>query len=610
MKKTDYIGRCFLFALLLFMQLGLVGQTVNTKPVDFESLSQYFENPALLLNYEDTEAIPLSLYTNREREIQIEWNKQEDLIRTSVKHSVRRGKIRYLGIDTLEITPYTWRWIHLRVHSEDKSKIEIKLRRPNSWIAQNGLEQIGSTLNLDLPALDFYGEAEVIAVYPNTFDTRLQIHDDNNAYRYRPITGYYTKSNAEVDRYEFSNGDILKATKDHVIWSQQQDRWVSIGELAINEKVLTAANKEVFLKSKTQVSSLETVYNIEIYREHNYFVGKEGILVHNSSLGGVLKKMFPSDKQLKAFIKKLKDNGAWRTMVKNTDELTPFGKKIAALNKTQKERFLRDIADNPALAKAMAKDPKLLRSWKSLSKHPELRKNAQFLENIKGCDNAVLKQLDELDGDLLKKLDIDLRSVSNGPQLKKLLKSTADLDVWKLLKDDPAHAFELSKLGVSPWIKWSKANFFKVVTKRGKDFESLVTGLLKTKEPFKTFHEKGFKHLKQIYMRGQSDVMIADDLLVKAARDSRGRRYLKAVINDSKLSSKSPWTPNQKSQLIDVFKKNPNKKYIEFEVRTVSSKLPADSPVKTGDIIRIYRDDVYKTISNGSDEFGETIKLF
>ncbi len=36
-------------------------------------------------------------------------------------------------------------------------------------------------------------------------------------------------------------------------------------------------------------------------------------------------------------------------------------------------------------------------------------------------------------------------------------------------------------------------------------------------------------------------------------------------ISDSKLKATSPWTANQKSELIDVFKNNPNKKYIEFE---------------------------------------------
>lgn len=88
------------------------------------------------------------------------------------------------------------------------------------------------------------------------------------------------------------------------------------------------------------------------------------------------------------------------------------------------------------------------------------------------------------------------------------------IDAWKLLKETPAYAFEISKNGGSLWTKWSKANFFKVVTKKGKDFKTLVTGLIKTKEPFKILFQNGYKHLTQIYIKGSSKVVIADDLFV------------------------------------------------------------------------------------------------
>ena len=64
------------------------------------------------------------------------------------------------------------------------------------------------------------------------------------------------------------------------------------------------------------------------------------------------------------------------------------------------------------------------------------------------------------------------------------------------------------------------------------------------------------------------------------------------------------WTANQKSELIDVFKNNPNKKYIEFQVRTNNTLLKeANAPEKfrQGTTIRIYREDVYKIISEGDN---------
>lgn len=76
--------------------------------------------------------------------------------------------------------------------------------------------------------------------------------------------------------------------------------------------------------------------------------------------------------------------------------------------------------------------------------------------------------------------------------------------------------------------------------------------------------------------------------------------YFRAVISDSKLNADSPWTANQKSELIDVFKNNPDKKYIEFEVRSSKSELQKFNLPEnflTGSIVRIYREDVYKIIS-------------
>ena len=58
--------------------------------------------------------------------------------------------------------------------------------------------------------------------------------------------------------------------------------------------------------------------------------------------------------------------------------------------------------------------------------------------------------------------------------------------------------------------------------------------------------------------------------------------------------------------MIKYFKDNPNAQYKSFEVR---SNLDPDKGyiIEKGDNVRIYRDDVFKSISNGSDDFGQTI---
>ena len=65
------------------------------------------------------------------------------------------------------------------------------------------------------------------------------------------------------------------------------------------------------------------------------------------------------------------------------------------------------------------------------------------------------------------------------------------------------------------------------------------------------------------------------------------------------------WTKNQSDEVIKYFKDNPNAQYKSFEVRSNNSNL-VGTILKQGDNVRIYRDDVFKSISNGSGGFGQT----
>lgn len=88
------------------------------------------------------------------------------------------------------------------------------------------------------------------------------------------------------------------------------------------------------------------------------------------------------------------------------------------------------------------------------------------------ADASLLSKIDNLETSYFAKLEGDLASVSNGAEIKGLLKTADDVDVWKTLKDDPAYAWELGEEGLGNWEKWSKGNFFKQVCAKGKAFET------------------------------------------------------------------------------------------------------------------------------------------
>ena len=103
------------------------------------------------------------------------------------------------------------------------------------------------------------------------------------------------------------------------------------------------------------------------------------------------------------------------------------------------------------------------------------------------------------------------------------------------------------------------------------------------------------------------------------ATDEFGSKTFKAVYHDSKLSTNTPWTANQRTEIIDKFKNNyPDVKtdnlgsYLEFEVKSSSTYFKDyDELLETGDKIRIYKTDVYKSISNGDGKLiTQTIKFF
>ncbi len=53
--------------------------------------------------------------------------------------------------------------------------------------------------------------------------------------------------------------------------------------MAIGENVKVAGDRTATLTdARKRTNGPEKVYNFEVWREHNYFVGKEGVLVHNS----------------------------------------------------------------------------------------------------------------------------------------------------------------------------------------------------------------------------------------------------------------------------------------------------------------------------------------
>ena len=94
---------------------------------------------------------------------------------------------------------------------------------------------------------------------------------------------WMTQPNAEVYRLELHNGEILKLTEDHRVYTQRG--WVEAQNLNLTDEILTFKNIESYtftpIKQIQKLTQREDVYDISVKNNHNFFANN--LLVHNCS---------------------------------------------------------------------------------------------------------------------------------------------------------------------------------------------------------------------------------------------------------------------------------------------------------------------------------------
>lgn len=75
---------------------------------------------------------------------------------------------------------------------------------------------------------------------------------------------------------------ILETTWNHPFWVVEKKAWVQVKDLQMGGRVLLSNGKEVAISGIKKYNVEATkVYNIEVADNHTYFVGEDGVLVHN-----------------------------------------------------------------------------------------------------------------------------------------------------------------------------------------------------------------------------------------------------------------------------------------------------------------------------------------
>ena len=94
-----------------------------------------------------------------------------------------------------------------------------------------------------------------------------------------PETRQAFQSTTEHDSHGSSL--TLGVTAAHPFWSMTRDEFVPAGEMELGEQVVALEGQLWRLTSITSRAGPESVYNLEVAGEHVYYVGGDGLLVHN-----------------------------------------------------------------------------------------------------------------------------------------------------------------------------------------------------------------------------------------------------------------------------------------------------------------------------------------
>ncbi len=98
----------------------------------------------------------------------------------------------------------------------------------------------------------------------------------------------------------------------------------SSGKLKTGERIKTRKGTITKLIEKEKRPGTEPVYNLEIYRDHNFYVGEQGLLVPNSYILNAikprLKKLLPDDESFERIVKLYEGNVDLEKALKGTVE--------------------------------------------------------------------------------------------------------------------------------------------------------------------------------------------------------------------------------------------------------------------------------------------------
>jgi hypothetical protein len=171
---------------------------------------------------------------------------------------------------------------------DDETLTYITLLRPRDWLekledsesvcefeTQSDTDKSESVICvwLDLPEMGTVGWAQLLAV-----NDKFEIQSGHG----NIVTGTFTHLANNVIDLKIEGQEPIGCTDNHPFWSVDRRDYILAGKLQDGERILLYSGETKRVEQKLPRPGPELVYNIEVFGEHVYHVGQDGILVHNA----------------------------------------------------------------------------------------------------------------------------------------------------------------------------------------------------------------------------------------------------------------------------------------------------------------------------------------
>lgn len=110
---------------------------------------------------------------------------------------------------------------------------------------------------------------------------------------YQPVEAVITgEQDYNLVRITLTSGETIEATSGHPLFVQQHG-WRDADHLKVGDKLYLQDQGSVKIKAIEREERHETVYNLTVANTHTYYVGEDGVLVHNAGCSNFFAKAKP-----------------------------------------------------------------------------------------------------------------------------------------------------------------------------------------------------------------------------------------------------------------------------------------------------------------------------